>query len=158
MVVKNWLDDDDTRLITVAGNGSQGSTLDALNSPCGIFVDINLNLYVADSLNHRIQMFSRGHLHGITIAGSTSVNTTIGLNHPKDLEGVGMDGCNICCYCYRYYRRTQAEERFLRRVEMAAAQGQPRIIYHVQPISVPLLQESAPPTYEQIVFAQQNTV
>ena len=46
-------------------------------------------------------------------------------------------GLSICsCYC-RYYRRKQAEERFLRRVQMAAAQVQPLIIYQIQPIAVP---------------------
>ncbi|UJR29485.1 hypothetical protein I4U23_010697 [Adineta vaga] len=35
---------------------------------------------------------------------------------------------------------------------MAAAQGQPRIVYHIQPITVPLLQESAPSTYQQKTF------
>ncbi|CAF1688179.1 unnamed protein product, partial [Adineta ricciae] len=55
LVAKKSLDDNDTRLIIVAGNGQRGSTFDVLDSPNGIFVDVNLNLYVADTNNHRIQ-------------------------------------------------------------------------------------------------------
>ena len=46
----------------------------------GIFVDINLDLYVADYYNHRIQLFRLGELNGITVAGNTSLNTTITLS------------------------------------------------------------------------------
>ncbi len=65
-----------------------------------------------------------------------------------------MIGLSICYY--RHYRRKQAEAQFLRRVQMVAAQVQPQIIYQIHPISVPLLQESAPPSYEQIVSVKQN--
>ena len=67
-----------------------------------------------------------------------------------------MIGLSICSCYYRHYRRKQAEARFLRRVQMAASQVQPQIIYQIQPIAVPLLQESAPPSYEQIVSVEQN--
>lgn len=67
-----------------------------------------------------------------------------------------MIGLSICSCYYRHYRRKQAEARFLRQVQMAAAQLQPQIIYQIHPISVPLLQESAPPSYEQIVSVKQN--
>ncbi|CAF1590599.1 unnamed protein product, partial [Adineta steineri] len=36
---------------TVAGTGTAGSTPSTLNAPCDIFVDNNLNLYVADNFN-----------------------------------------------------------------------------------------------------------
>jgi sugar lactone lactonase YvrE len=68
-----------------AGNGSLGSTSDLLNSPRGIYVDINFNLYVADSGNNRIQLFQSGQLTGTTIVGSTSSTTTITLNGPTGL-------------------------------------------------------------------------
>ncbi|CAF4197112.1 unnamed protein product [Adineta steineri] len=61
----------DTRLNVwsiVAGTGTANSTSVTLNGPWGIFVDINLNLYVADTLNNRIQKFASGQLNGITLA------------------------------------------------------------------------------------------
>ncbi|CAF4188679.1 unnamed protein product, partial [Adineta steineri] len=61
----------DTRLNVwsiVAGTGTVGSTSVTFNDPWGIFVDINLNLYVADTKNNRIQKFASGQLNGITIA------------------------------------------------------------------------------------------
>jgi DNA-binding beta-propeller fold protein YncE len=41
-----------------------------LYNPQGIFVDSNLNLYVADFSNNRIQFFLAGQLSGTTIAGN----------------------------------------------------------------------------------------
>ncbi|CAF4053159.1 unnamed protein product, partial [Adineta steineri] len=57
----------------VAGTGSAGSTSVTLNTPWGIFVDNNLNLYVADTNNNRIQKFASGQLNGTTIATGTIV-------------------------------------------------------------------------------------
>lgn len=62
-------------------------TSNALINPCGIFVDTNLNLYVADKGNNRIQKFSSSQLIGITVAGSGATNT-ITLNGPT---GVILD-------------------------------------------------------------------
>jgi hypothetical protein len=59
-----------------------------LNYPQGIFVDINLDLYVADCRNNRIQLFQSEQLDAITVAGSGSLNTTISLNCPT---GVVLD-------------------------------------------------------------------
>ena len=44
---------------TIVGTGSLGSTSTTLNYPTGLAVDNDLNLYVADTSNHRIQKFSR---------------------------------------------------------------------------------------------------
>ncbi|UJR19328.1 hypothetical protein I4U23_022457 [Adineta vaga] len=90
-VMKRWLGDNGTSSILVAGTGTGGSTLDKLNIPRGIFVDMNFNLYVADYSNRRIQMFRPGQRNGITIAGQTSSNTTIKLDGPSD---VVLDGDN----------------------------------------------------------------
>ncbi len=54
----------------VAGNGTNGSTSRLLSHPSGIFVDINLDLYVADSGNNRIQLFHLGNENGTTVAGN----------------------------------------------------------------------------------------
>ena len=72
----------------VAGNGSYGFASDLLYGPCGIFVDIDLGLYVADSANNRIQLFRSGQLNGTTVAGMGAAGT-IALNSPS---GVVLDG------------------------------------------------------------------
>ena len=69
-------------LTTVAGAGCSGNTASTLNSPRGIFVDIDLNLYVADCNNNRIQRFQSASSNAITVAGTGSINVTIDLNNP----------------------------------------------------------------------------
>ena len=69
----------------VAGTGSAGSTSTTLNGPRGIFVDVNLDLYVADTGNSRIQLFRSGQLNATTVAGSSSLTTTISLNGPTGI-------------------------------------------------------------------------
>lgn len=78
-VVKKILNNSMATPIIVAGSASN-----QLRSPRGIFVDRNLNLYVADSLNNRIQMFPSGQLTGRTlpINGSTG---SFNLTMPTDI-------------------------------------------------------------------------
>ncbi|CAF0800963.1 unnamed protein product [Adineta steineri] len=99
-VVKNSLDDDDTTPIIVAGTGLSGPASNNLILPSGLFVDASLNLYVADYGNHRVQMFPPGELHGITVSGDRSINTTIGLTYPT---GITMDGDGYL-YIVDYYK------------------------------------------------------
>ncbi|CAF4188945.1 unnamed protein product [Adineta steineri] len=68
-----------------AGTGIKGSASNQLNNPRGIFVDMNLDLYVADSENHRVQLFQSGESNGITLAGSKSLNPTITLKNPTGI-------------------------------------------------------------------------
>ncbi|CAF1167397.1 unnamed protein product [Adineta steineri] len=68
-----------------AGTGIEGSASNQLAGPGGIFVDVNLNLYVADCLNNRIQLFQSGEPNGITVAGYTSLNPTITLDCPSGI-------------------------------------------------------------------------
>ena len=85
-VVKRWLVDSDmTSNIVVAGTGHPGSTLDQLNRPWGIFVDVNFDLYVADCENDRVQLFVSGESSGVTVAGSRSPNPTINLDCPSGI-------------------------------------------------------------------------
>ncbi|CAF4258591.1 unnamed protein product, partial [Rotaria sordida] len=65
----------DTQWILIAGstNGTQGSSSTLLTSPFGVTLDPMENVYVADTSNHRIQLFMAGQLTGITIAGSVGV-------------------------------------------------------------------------------------
>ena len=78
------LNDTTNQSTNIAGTGQQGSSSDQLNEPWGIFVDINFDLYVADSGNHRIQRFRPGSLNGTTVAQN---GTPIGLslNYPTDV-------------------------------------------------------------------------
>ena len=88
-VVKRSLNDPDVTSISVAaGTGSPGPALNALNQPAGIFVDMNFDLYVADTENNRVQLFLPGESNGITVAGSRSPNPTINLYRPT---GVVLD-------------------------------------------------------------------
>ncbi|CAF1639330.1 unnamed protein product, partial [Adineta ricciae] len=84
-VIKGWLGDNTTSSTLAAGTGSAGSDLNQLNTPRGIFVDTNFDLYVADSQNNRILRFRSGQPNGTTLAGSTSLNITITLNSPADV-------------------------------------------------------------------------
>jgi hypothetical protein len=68
----------------VAGNGIGGNDSYTLMNPHGIFVDIDLNLYVADCRNDRIQLFRFNDLHGRTVAGNGAPGT-ITLSHPSDV-------------------------------------------------------------------------
>ena len=68
--------------IIVAGQGCSGSASNRLTSPQGIFVDTDLNLYIADAGNNRIQKYLPNQTTGITIAGS-GANGTITLYNPS---------------------------------------------------------------------------
>ena len=81
-IVTKSLDDNSNRMTIVAGVGIAGSEAHMLNYPRGIFVHTNLDLFVADSENDRIQLFRSGTIHGITIAGTSD---TIELYKPNSV-------------------------------------------------------------------------
>jgi hypothetical protein len=81
-VVKQSFDGDVNKFGTVAGNGSPEFDSDTLDSPLGIFVDINFDLYVADYGNDRVQLFRFGHTNGVTLAGD-GAPFTIELYSPR---------------------------------------------------------------------------
>ena len=58
--------------------------------PTESFVDISFDLYVADSVNNRIQRFSSGQMNATTVAGN-GTSGTIFLKTPMDilLDGDG---------------------------------------------------------------------
>ena len=87
-VLAKQLNDSMNTTIIVAGNDSLGSTSTTLQNPSGIFVDSCSNLFVADTVNNRIQRFSSGERNATTVAGNGAPNTFT-LNHPTD---VVMDG------------------------------------------------------------------
>ena len=64
--------------------GAAGATAARLSGPIGLVLDPMGNIYVADSDNHRIQLFMNGQSEGLTIAGvtgSSGLNSTL-LNLP----------------------------------------------------------------------------
>ena len=61
--------------IIVAGNGIAGSASNMLQDPRGIFVDLKLNLYVADCHNNRIQFFAPGQTNATTLMGTGAPGT-----------------------------------------------------------------------------------
>jgi len=77
-VVTKSLNSDSNITRTVAGNGTAGSTSNMLSGPHGIFVNINLDLYVADYGNNRIQLFQFGQLNATTVASSSPTITLDG--------------------------------------------------------------------------------
>ncbi|CAF4200243.1 unnamed protein product, partial [Adineta steineri] len=86
-VVKKWLNDNMTASTIVAGTGTAGSAANMLNLPYGVFVNVDINLYVADCSNNRVQLFPLGQSNGITIVGS-GAPSTISLNCPN---GITLD-------------------------------------------------------------------
>jgi DNA-binding beta-propeller fold protein YncE len=69
-----------------AGTGIAGNTSTTLHNPWGIFVDLNLDLYVADCGNNRIQRFAKDSSTGMTVAGmGASVSNSIDLQCPKSV-------------------------------------------------------------------------
>jgi DNA-binding beta-propeller fold protein YncE len=81
-VVKRWLNDSVMTSTIVAGTGEPGDASNELRNPMGIFIDVNLDLYVADCENDRVQLFQSGQLNGITVAASGS---TISLDCPSGI-------------------------------------------------------------------------
>ncbi|CAF0778639.1 unnamed protein product [Adineta ricciae] len=87
-VMKTNLNDSSMTSIPIVGTGSEGSNSNELSNPGGIFVDVNFDLFVADTNNHRVQFFSYGETHGITVAGERSYKLTIPLLKP---DGITLD-------------------------------------------------------------------
>jgi DNA-binding beta-propeller fold protein YncE len=82
-VVRQALSDSSSTLSIVAGTGTAGSDAYMLNSPARIFVTSELDLYVADYINNRVQLFRSGQ------SNATTVVVSIGLSLPT---GVTVDG------------------------------------------------------------------
>jgi len=81
-VIRKSLNNSFDQVKIVAGTGVRGSTSFMLNDPNGIFIDTDLDLYVADCFNNRIQLFPFDQSDGTTIAGNGSSLSTIHLDHP----------------------------------------------------------------------------
>ena len=84
VVVRKAAADDANTSSIVAGNGSCGSASNMLCNPIGIFVDITLSMYIADSGNDRVQLFKAGQLNGTTVAGIGAA-VSFALKRPNDV-------------------------------------------------------------------------
>ncbi|CAF4078401.1 unnamed protein product [Rotaria sordida] len=72
--------------VMVAGNGTSGSSASQLYAPKGMFVNEAGILYVADTLNHRIQKWNNGASSGVTVAGTgVSGNSLSELSYPRGI-------------------------------------------------------------------------
>ncbi|CAF4319476.1 unnamed protein product, partial [Adineta steineri] len=107
-VVKLLLNNGTTIPTIAAGNGSAGSLSNMLNSPQGIYVDSNLNIYIADSANNRIQFVQTGQLDGVTIVGNGS-SANITLNYPT---GIILDANGYLFIVDSYNHRIVASSYF----------------------------------------------
>ncbi|CAF1519044.1 unnamed protein product [Rotaria sp. Silwood1] len=68
-------------IAVVEGNG-QGSGTNQLHYPCGLYVDEDLTIYVADNYNHRIVEWKSGATNGKVVAGGNGDHQ---LNGPTDV-------------------------------------------------------------------------
>ena len=59
-------------VVAGSASGLPSNLPTALNGPTGVTFDSMGNMYVADSINYRIQFFSNGQLNGTTVAGLTN--------------------------------------------------------------------------------------
>ena len=87
-VISRSLTSDTGTLSIAAGIGCPGNSSNMLYEPRGIFVHTNLDLYVADSSNNRVQLFHPGQLNGATVAGEGAPGS-LSLHYPT---GVVLDG------------------------------------------------------------------
>ncbi len=74
-VVARSLNSGSSTSTIVAGTHCPGDTSYMLYYPCGIFVDVNFDLYVADCYNNRVQLFHSGQLDATTVAGNGKSGT-----------------------------------------------------------------------------------
>ena len=90
IVITKPLHNDSNIVTIVAGVGVSGSNENMLNNPRGIFVNTNLDLYVADRENDRIQLFHPGEINGKTVVAR---NDTSFCQLIKPI-GIVLDGNN----------------------------------------------------------------
>ena len=83
-IIMLQLNDSTNTSSSIAGGSEVGNTSDLLNSPAGIFVTNDYQLYVADSSNNRIQLFLPGHSNATTVAGMGAPGT-VALSLPWDV-------------------------------------------------------------------------
>jgi sugar lactone lactonase YvrE len=72
--------------ITVAGNNEISTGLDQLSASCGLYVDNDETIYIADQSNHRIVEWKSGAASGQVVAGGNGEgNRTDQLRRPSNI-------------------------------------------------------------------------
>ncbi|CAM4825763.1 unnamed protein product [Rotaria magnacalcarata] len=72
--------------VTVVGRNGQGTELNQLSEPHGLYVDEEKTVYVADTENHRIVAWKCDSMSGFVVAGGNGEgNGNDQLNHPTDV-------------------------------------------------------------------------
>ncbi|CAF4432436.1 unnamed protein product [Rotaria sp. Silwood2] len=72
--------------ITVAGGNRQGNGINQLYNPCGLYVDDDQTVYVADTSNHRIVEWKWGATSGQVVAGGNGQGSGAHqLSYPQDV-------------------------------------------------------------------------
>jgi sugar lactone lactonase YvrE len=72
---------------TVAGGNGTGSSSSQLNTPTGVAVDAAGFVYVADTVNDRVQRWRPGAMAGVTVAGGNGTGAAANqLDTPWDVE------------------------------------------------------------------------
>jgi sugar lactone lactonase YvrE len=87
--VMKWVPGASSGVFIAGTPGVAGSSATTFNNPMGIKLDINLNMFVVDCNNHRVQMFCYNNQTGTTIAGTgTAGSSATQLNYPR---GIAFD-------------------------------------------------------------------
>ncbi|CAF1299979.1 unnamed protein product, partial [Rotaria sordida] len=86
--------------LTVAGGNGNGNGINQLSYSCGLYVDDDQTIYVADQLNHRIVEWKRGTPSGQVVAGGNGQGSgTHQLSKPLDvIVDKETDSLIICDY------------------------------------------------------------
>lgn len=71
--VIRWTSGSSTGVI-VAGNGTNGTSLNQLDYPYGIWVDSNFNVYAVEFNNHRVTKWAPGASAGVVVAGFSGLS------------------------------------------------------------------------------------
>ena len=92
--VVKWAPGATTGVVVAGVTGNPGAGLNQLNSPTGVFVDLQGNLYVADFGNHRVVKWAPNASSGVVVAGGNGSGAAANqLNGP---QGIFVDnGGNI---------------------------------------------------------------
>ncbi|CAF1490277.1 unnamed protein product [Adineta steineri] len=101
-IVKRWLNSIVITSVDAIDTGYPNLSPHELNSPIGIFIDVNFDIYVADCGNYRIQVFRSGQFNGTTLIGNSTTNISITLNRPT---GVVLDSNKYLFIADQLYHR-----------------------------------------------------
>jgi len=91
----------DSNGITVAGGNGQGSALNQLNHPMGLFIDDNSSIYIADTYNHRIIKW---------VSGSSNGEIIVHYNDSKNyVSSVVVNKNGTIYFCDRFNNRIEQQ-------------------------------------------------